>query len=41
MGANVVLLRYLDDDTTVIVLSNTDAADVDALAFEIGRLTVR
>ena len=33
MGANTVLLRYLDDDVTIIVLGNTSATNVDALAY--------
>lgn len=37
MGANAVLLRYLDDGLTVVILANTDAADVDAFAFAIGK----
>lgn len=37
MGANVTLLRYLDDDLTVVVLGNTNAADVDAFGFVVGR----
>ncbi|HEX2718519.1 MAG TPA: serine hydrolase domain-containing protein [Gemmatimonadaceae bacterium] len=37
MGANTLMLRYLDDGVTVIILGNTDAADVDALGFAIGR----
>jgi D-alanyl-D-alanine carboxypeptidase len=36
MGANAVLLRYLDDDLTIIILGNTDAMDVDAFAYHIG-----
>jgi hypothetical protein len=41
MGANVVLLRFLDEDLTVIILSNTNMTDVDAFAFLIGRTVIR
>jgi CubicO group peptidase (beta-lactamase class C family) len=41
MGANVTLLRYLDDDVTVIVLGNTNVADIDAFGFFIGRTVIR
>lgn len=37
MGANSVLLRFLDDDLTIVVLANSNATDLDALAFAIGR----
>jgi D-alanyl-D-alanine carboxypeptidase len=41
MGANVVLLRYLDDDLTVIVLGNTNTTDIDAFAYLIGGVALR
>lgn len=40
MGANCVLLRYLDDDLTIVILSNTNATDIDAFAFLIGRALI-
>lgn len=41
MGANVTLLRYLDDDLTVIILGNTNLADIDRFGFLIGRTVLR
>ena len=41
MGANVTLLRYLDDDLTVIILGNTNLADIDRFGFQIGRTALR
>jgi CubicO group peptidase (beta-lactamase class C family) len=41
MGANVLLLRYLDDDVTVVILANTNVADTDAFGFFIGRTVLR
>lgn len=37
MGANVALVRYLDDGVTVIILSNTNLTDTDAFAFYVGK----
>lgn len=37
MGANTTLLRFLNDDLTVIILSNTNQTDIDAFSFKIGR----
>jgi len=37
MGANTLLLQYLDDDLTVVILSNTNATDIDAFGFLVGR----
>lgn len=37
MGANSVLLRFLDDDLTIVVLANSNATDLDAFAFAISR----
>jgi len=37
MGANTLLLRYLDDDLTVVILSNTSATDIDGFGFFVGR----
>src|SRR5690606_2750620 len=41
MGANVTLLRYLDADVTVIILGNTNATDIDAFGFFVGRTVLR
>ncbi|MGA9770765.1 MAG: serine hydrolase domain-containing protein [Blastocatellia bacterium] len=41
MGANVVLLRFLNNDLTIIILSNTNATDIDAFSFLIGRALIR
>lgn len=41
MGANSVLLRFLDDDLTVVILANSNATDLDAFAFTIGRAVLR
>jgi CubicO group peptidase (beta-lactamase class C family) len=41
MGANTLILRYLDDDLTVIVLGNTNATSTDALGFFIGKTLIR
>jgi D-alanyl-D-alanine carboxypeptidase len=40
MGANVVLLRFLNEDLTIIILSNTNATDIDAFSFMIGRALI-
>lgn len=40
MGANTLLLRYLDDDVTVIVLSNTNLTNIDAFGFFIGKTVI-
>jgi D-alanyl-D-alanine carboxypeptidase len=37
MGANVVLLRFLDEDLTIIILSNTNTTNIDEFSFLIGR----
>jgi D-alanyl-D-alanine carboxypeptidase len=37
MGANTMLLRYIDDGLTVIMLSNTNTTPMDETAFEIAR----
>jgi hypothetical protein len=37
MGANTLLLRFLDDDLTVVILSNTNATEIDAFGFNVGR----
>jgi len=37
MGANTMLLRYIDDGLTVVMLSNTNATPMDETAFEIAR----
>ena len=37
MGANTLLLRFLDDDLTVVILSNTNLTDIDAFGFFVGR----
>jgi CubicO group peptidase (beta-lactamase class C family) len=41
MGANVVLLRFLNEDLTVIILSNTNATNIDAFAFLIGKALIK
>lgn len=41
MGANAVLYRLVDDDATVILLANTNRADLDIFAQRIGDLLVR
>jgi D-alanyl-D-alanine carboxypeptidase len=41
MGANVVLLRFLNDDLTIIILSNTNTTDIDAFSFLIGRTIIK
>ena len=41
MGANVVLLRFLSEDLTIIILSNTNATDIDAFSFLIGRRLIK
>jgi D-alanyl-D-alanine carboxypeptidase len=33
MGANTMLLRVLDTETTIVVLSNTNFTDIDAFSF--------
>lgn len=40
MGANTSLLRFLDDDVTVVILANTNVTDIDAMSFAIGRAAV-
>lgn len=37
MGANALLLRMLDDDVTIVILANTNQADIDAFGFHIAR----
>lgn len=37
MGANTTLLRFLDDDVTVVILGNTNQTDIDAFGWLIGR----
>jgi hypothetical protein len=41
MGANVVLLRFLNEDLTIIILSNTNVTDIDAFSFLIGRALIK
>ncbi|HYP26374.1 MAG TPA: serine hydrolase domain-containing protein [Blastocatellia bacterium] len=41
MGANVVLLRFLNEDLTIIILSNTNATNIDAFSFLIGRAIIK
>jgi D-alanyl-D-alanine carboxypeptidase len=36
MGADTLLLRFLDDDLTVVILSNTNATDIDAFGLLVG-----
>jgi CubicO group peptidase (beta-lactamase class C family) len=37
MGANGVVLRFLGEDVTIVLLSNTNMTDIDAFSFLIGR----
>lgn len=41
MGANAVLLRYLDGGLTIVILSNTNATNIDAFSFLIGRTVIK
>jgi len=41
MGANVVWLRFLSGDLTIVILGNTNATDIDAFAFLIGRALIK
>ncbi|HKY05516.1 MAG TPA: serine hydrolase domain-containing protein [Blastocatellia bacterium] len=41
MGANTVLLRFLDEELTVIILSNTNTTNIDAFSFLIGRAIMK
>ncbi len=41
MGANTVLLRFLNDDLTIIILGNTNATNIDAFSFLIGRTLIK
>jgi D-alanyl-D-alanine carboxypeptidase len=41
MGANAVLYRLLDQDATVVILANTNRADLDRFAQRIGDLLVQ
>ena len=41
MGANVVLLSFLNEDLTIIILSNTNATDIDGFSFMIGRALIK
>jgi CubicO group peptidase (beta-lactamase class C family) len=41
MGANVVLLRFLNEDLTIIILSNTNATNIDTFSFLIGRTLIK
>jgi D-alanyl-D-alanine carboxypeptidase len=41
MGANAVLLRFLNKNLTIIILSNTNATDIDAFSFLIGRALIK
>lgn len=37
MGTNTLLLHYLDEDLTIIILGNTNNTDTDEFGFQIGR----
>ena len=37
MGANTLLLRFVEADLTVVILANTNAADTDEFGFLVGR----
>jgi D-alanyl-D-alanine carboxypeptidase len=41
MGANTLLLRYFEDDLTIIILGNTTTTDIDDFGFRIGRAIFR
>jgi D-alanyl-D-alanine carboxypeptidase len=41
MGANVVLLRFLNIDLTIVIFSNTNTTDIDAFSFLIGRTVIK
>ena len=41
MGANTQLLRYVDDGLTVVILANSNAADLDEFSFLIGNSLTR
>lgn len=41
MGANAVLYRLLDEQATVVILANTNRADLDVFAQRIGDILVR
>lgn len=41
MGAQTQLYRFLDDDTTILLLSNAGRADTDEFVAEIGKRVVR
>jgi D-alanyl-D-alanine carboxypeptidase len=41
MGANTLLLRYLDDDLTIVILGNTNTTDIDRFGFLIGRTILK
>lgn len=37
MGANTVVFRYLNEDLTIVILSNTNLTDLGAFALHIGK----
>jgi hypothetical protein len=41
MGANVVLLRYLDENLTIVILSNTNTTNTGAFSFLIGKAVIK
>jgi D-alanyl-D-alanine carboxypeptidase len=41
MGANAAFVRFLDDDLTIVILSNTDVTDLNVFAREIAKAIVR
>ena len=41
MGTNTVLYRVVEAGLTIVLLSNTDKSNVDALAFEISKVLLR
>lgn len=41
MGANVNLLRFLDEDLTIIILSNTNTTNIDAFSSLIGKAIIK
>lgn len=41
MGANAVLYRLIDRDATVVIVANTNKADLDVFAQKIGDILVQ
>jgi len=41
MGAQAMLFHFLDDDLSIIILSNTDTTDLDSFVLEIGKRLIK